>query len=636
MILLTARNLSRQFDREPVFRDVEFEIRPGEKVGLVGPNGTGKSTLLKILADRDDADTGDIERHPSIDVELLEQEPVYGPERTLWEEAQAGLDHLYQLQRESADLAERMAAAANEADSERLHRRYDEIQHELQRLDAYHVDHRVEEVLSGLGFKEQDFHRPLVQFSGGQQSRAALARLLLRAPDLMLLDEPTNHLDIQATEWLEQHLSRSAQSMILVSHDRYFLDRVTNRTFELFGARLTDYTGNFSAYWKQRAERAKVAERTFEKQQEFIARTEDFIRRNKYGQKHAQAADREKKLARVEVVDRIQDVSGPAFDFGQASRTGDWVVDAVDVAKGYAHPLFTEFTLRIERGERVGILGPNGSGKTTLLRTLLGELKPDVGAVRFGTGVKIGYFDQQLACVDPNLDAVEAIRPADNPEITPGVLRKLLARFGIKGDLAFQQVGSLSGGEKSKVALAGIAAQNVNVLVLDEPTNHLDLWARAALEDSLKEFEGTILFVSHDRYFLDRVAQRVIVLDPPGWKTYEGNYSDFVQFLRNRDAEIATNSTTARPAATKKAEPDAPPSESKAKRKRRFKYRKVEDLEVEIHEMEELIRQLEADLVDPQIQRDGERIKDTLKRYEEAKAALPTLYEHWEEAVELN
>ncbi len=573
---------------------------------------------------------------------LLEQDARFAPDRTLIAEAKSGLAHLYSLQHQALELAEQMAKMADDDRGlARLHKRYDDLQHELEKHDAYHIDHRVDEVLTGLGFSADEYDRPLRQFSGGQQNRVLLARLLLREPEVMLLDEPTNHLDIAATEWLESWLSKSEQAVILVSHDRYFLDRVTTRILEMHQSRVTDFKGNFSAYWQQREERAKVLERTYEKQQEFIAKTEDFIRRNKYGQKHAQAADREKKLERLDRVEQLQDFQEFSMGFSEPDRTGDWVIDALNVAKGFGgEPLFHDFNLRIERGDRVGILGPNGSGKTTLLRTLIGELSPDAGSVRLGTNVKIAYYDQQLASVDPNLDAVEAIRPPGNPDMTPGTLRSILARFGIRGDQAFQTVGSMSGGERSKVALARIAAMDVNVLILDEPTNHLDLWARDSLEETLKTYEGTLLFVSHDRYFLDRVATSVIVLEGGNWKYYEGNYSDYVRFKKNRAAEIAVEAPKPQETKSAASKPEPPPYESgkkkDGKRKRKFPYRKVADLEAEIAEYEDLMERLQADLADPEVLRDGDRVKETMEAFEDAQEHLEELYEHWEEAVELN
>jgi ATP-binding cassette, subfamily F, member 3 len=637
MILLSAQRLSRQFDTDPIFHDVTFDVRSGERIGLVGPNGTGKTTLMRIIAGLDHADVGDLNRHNSAEIALLEQRAEFSADRTLIDEAKSGLSHLYEMQANAADVADRIADERDPAQQERLSQQYDHLQEELHRLGGYNIDHRVDEVLTGLGFAPDQYDRPLQHFSGGEQSRALLARMLLQNPSLMLLDEPTNHLDIAATEWLESFLSRCDQAMIIVSHDRYFLDRVTQRTLELHGGRLSDYPGNFTAYWKLREERNKVLQRGHEKQSEEIARTENFIRRNKSGQKHAQAADREKKLERMQN-DRIElqkSFGEVSMDFGEATRTGDWVIDAAEVSKGFDSPLFSDFTLRIEREDRVGILGPNGSGKTTLLRTLLGELSPDSGTVRHGTGVKIGYFDQQLESVDQNVDAIEAIRPPDAPDVKPAQLRKLLARFGVRGDLALQKVGHMSGGEKCKVALAKVAAQNVNLLVLDEPTNHLDLWARDSLEEALARFEGTLLFVSHDRYFLDRVARVVIVLEPERWRHFEGNYSAFVAFMQNREREIKLSQPTVSESRTAKRS-TAGGEKSGRQNTRKFPYRKAEDLEQEIADSEERIVELEASLADPEVHRDGRRMAEITAEYDKAKLKLESLYAHWEEAVELN
>ncbi len=641
MLLLAARDLARQFDAEPVFRGVSFEVRAGEKIGLVGPNGCGKTTLLKILAGLDEPDVGVVERPGSATVALLEQEKQFDPARTLLDEAKSGLGHLYQLQEQAHDLAERIAGTTEPRELARLQKQYDALHSELGRLDAYHIDHRVDEVLHGLGFDPADYHRPLVTFSGGQQNRVLLARLLLAAPGVMLLDEPTNHLDIAATEWLEDFLTRSEQALIVVSHDRYFLNRVTNRTLEIWRAGVTDYTGNFSAYWTQRDERHKVLRRTFEKQQEFIAKTEDFIRRNAYGQKSAQAKDREKKLERLERVEIPPDFEEPPMSFPGPTRTGDWVMRAEGVSKGFnattrPAPLFSDVTLQVDRGDRVGIFGPNGVGKTTLLRVLLGELQPDTGEVRLGTGVNIGYFDQQLTSVRPELSAVEAVRPDDTFQMTPGQMRSLLARFGVKGDLALQTVGALSGGEKTKVALARLAALAPNVLVLDEPTNHLDFWSAAALERSLREFAGTVLFVSHDRYFLDQVATKVLVLESPRCRLYEGNYSDYQHFLQ------ATSTPSRSDARSNSSPPSVKPVDRSngtsvtERRRRKFPYRKVEEIEADIAGLESQIADLQTGMADPAVLRDGDRIKRIKDDYDAAQLRLAELLEHWEEALELN
>jgi ATP-binding cassette subfamily F protein 3 len=635
MLLLTVNKVVRQFDAAPVLDGVTFEVRAGEKIGLVGPNGAGKTTLLRVLTGEEEPDSGECVWHGSAQGALLEQEARFSDERTLLDEAKVGLAPLYALQREAEAVAQSIAVEADQAARGRLQRRFDALQHDLHRHSAYNIDHRVDEVLLGLGFTRDQYDRPITRFSGGQQNRVLLARLLLSAPDLLLLDEPTNHLDIAATEWLETYLAQCEQAILVVSHDRYFLDRVTNRTLELYAGTTADFPGNFSSYWQLKHEQIEVQNRVWEKQQAFIEKTEDFIRRNHYSNA-VQAHDREKKLARLERVERPRTIASPAMGFGKPKRSGDWVVEATGLAKGFDRPLFTDVSLKILRGDRIGIFGPNGCGKTTLLRTLTGALQPDAGSVRLGTNVEIAYYDQQLAGIEPDADVVEAVRPAHDRTMLPAAVRDLVARFGLRGEIVFQKVGSLSGGEKSKVALARVAALNANVLILDEPTNHLDLWSRAALEEALREFEGTLLFVSHDRYFLDRVATQIFAFESDRWRLYAGNYSQYIDSLRRAREEAddgaGPSSTTAR-----KSAPDADTNPlPDARRKRKFPYRKVDDLEGDIAAAEAQLRRLHDELADPGLYRDGQRVKESRAAYDDVQKQLARLYEHWEEAVELN
>ncbi len=547
MILLDVVDVRKRFGAEEVLEGVTFEVRPGDRIGLVGPNGSGKTTLLRILAGKDEADAGACRVHPAAHLGYLEQQPRFDPDRTLHGEARTALADLVLLQQEAEEAAAAISEASDPAEQKRLVARYDHLQHELHRQDAYDIDHRVERVLEGLRFRRETFHQPVCSLSGGEQNRLMLAKLLLAEPNVMILDEPSNHLDIEATEWLETFMVESSAAMVVVSHDRYFLDTVTNRTAELFHGTVDCYTGNFSAYWQQKAERMLVQRRTYEKQQTEIEKTKDFIRRNAYGQKHAQAEDRRKKLDRIEPVPPPREIVAPMVRFPAARRSGDIVVRATGVAKAFERPLFRDVSLDIVRGQRWALLGPNGSGKTTLLRCLLGLAPPDQGKVSLGQGVVVGYFDQQLAELDDDLAVVDAVRPK-HKQFNLQLRRDLLAGFGLTGDTALQKVSSLSGGERCRAALARLAAADANFLVLDEPTNHLDLWARDALEEALRQFDGTVLFVSHDRYFVNRVADHLLLIEAQQVRIIDGNYDTYQMLLGRTRHEPAETPDAEHPA----------------------------------------------------------------------------------------
>ncbi len=638
MILLSLQNIVKHFGPEPVLDGVTFDIRPGERVSLVGPNGAGKTTLMRIVAGLIEPDSGRIEIHTSAMLGYLEQHPQFEPGRTVWDEAATALADVADLAGHSEELAHAIAAETDEAERKRLEHRFEHIQHQLQHHDAYNLDYRIERVLEGLGFSKPSFTQEVAKLSGGQQNRLLLARLLLAEPDLMLLDEPSNHLDIDATQWLEDFLIESDQAILVVSHDRYFLDRVTNRTLELHQGTVESYPGNFTQYKRLKSERLEVQRRTYERQQEEIAKMEDFIRRYHFGDRHQQAEDRRKKLDRIERVAPPREIAAPPMSFPPASRTGDIVLRVEKLAKSFpGKPLFKNLSFDVLRGEKWGILGPNGSGKTTLLRCLLGELELDSGRIILGTGVKVGYFDQMLTGLDEEMQVLDAVRPS-HKEFVEQQRRDLLARFGVTGDMVFQRVGSLSGGERNRTALARLSASDANVLILDEPTNHLDLWARDSLEKALRDFDGSVIFVSHDRYFLNQVATKLLIVEPGRFRVIDGNYDTYLHFVkqglaREARAGVASSSAGSKPApgsASALAKP------AKDRRKRKFPYRKAAEIEQEIAERESRIEELHELFANEEVLRDGGKVKQLKSELDDHQAALPQLYEHWEEATEMN
>jgi ATP-binding cassette subfamily F protein 3 len=635
MILISAQGLGRQFSGDPIFNGLDFDIRAGERIGLVGPNGAGKTTLIQILAGLDQADYGQLFVRPGIRVSLLKQEAIFQPGETLIDVAKSGIASLIELQKELEEAAQEIAEATDAAERERAGRRYDELHDRIDHQDAFSVDHRVEEVLMGLGFAQADFQRLAATFSGGQQSRMMLAKLLLESPDLMLLDEPSNHLDITTTEWLESYLSRQPVAMVVVSHDRYFLDKVVNKVWELHRHQLTPYPGNYTQYWRLRAEKAKVLERQAERQDEKAAQLEAYIRKYGAGQRAKQAHDRERKLERLERdrVETLRDIVGPVMRFDEVVRSGDIVIEAKKLSKAYADPLFSDFSVTVDRGECVGIIGPNGAGKTTLIKTLIGREAPDSGEVKLGHKVQVGYHDQSLQTLDPQTTVVRAVRPEDDPDWLEGDVRDLLARFGLTGDQVFQTVGQLSGGEKAKAALARLCATAANLLVMDEPTNHLDIWSRQALERSITEFEGTVLVVSHDRYFLNQVADRLILISQGTARVIEGDYETYLHLVQSEKerAEKAL-STEATASAGSRERPAAAATEGRPKRK--FPYRKATDIEREIGGLESEVAELEDLLGQPATWRDPVKAVGTQDRHRDVKSRLETLYEHWETALE--
>src|SRR6266496_5815208 len=518
-------HVRKSYGPREALRDVTWQHNPGEKVGLVGRNGAGKTTLLRIALGREEPDAGEIVKANAVRIATVDQALPEDLSESLHDYAAGAFAELHLIEAELRRLEHAMADGDN---SSAIHNRYDALSHRFENEGGYEMVAEVEKALSGLGFDKADFARPLSELSGGQKNRAMLARAILSSPDVLLLDEPTNHLDFNAVEFLEEYLARSRGAYLVVTHDRRFLDTVAQEIVDLENGRLTAYSGGYTAYRRQKAERILSATRAFEKQQEFIEKEQEYIRRNIAGVNSRQAKGRRTKLARVERLEKpVEDTTSVAFEFDAARVGGRSFLRARHLDAGYeaGSPIVRDVSFELLRGERLALLGENGTGKTTLLKTLAGRLPALAGTAQTGHDVSIGYYDQELSDLDPRRRVIDAVWD-EHPDETEEAMRSYLARFAFREDEVFALISGLSGGEKGRLTLAVVMRQRHNLLLLDEPTNHLDLDSREELEESLEDFPGSIVFVSHDRAFIDRLATRVLDLRGGRALAFDGNYTE--------------------------------------------------------------------------------------------------------------
>ncbi|HZN08291.1 MAG TPA: ABC-F family ATP-binding cassette domain-containing protein, partial [Pyrinomonadaceae bacterium] len=544
-MLFRLSEVHKSYGVQDVLRGTSLQVNPGEHVGLVGRNGAGKTTIFRLVRGEETADRGEVVRARGVKLGLLDQHVHFKPGSTVHESALAAFGRLQQIEHEMHELEHRMAEAGD--DLEKILERYSDLQQEFEHEGGFEYAARAEAILQGLGFEREMWSLETEKLSGGQQNRLGLACLLLAAPDVLLLDEPTNHLDVNAVEWLEEFLTNYPPGFVIVSHDRYFLDRCCRRIVELENGRASSYTGNYSDYLVEREERREAQQRAYDNQQQLIAKTEEFIRRNIAGQKTKQAKSRRKMLEKLERLDAVRhDQASGDFRLQAIERTGNHVLTVTDLTVGYPEKLLAaKISFILRRGECLGIIGPNGSGKTTFLKTIMKKIDPLAGEVRWGTKVQIGYYAQQLDDLDDRNEIIMELRRVAPATATAGELRSFLAKFLFTGDDVYKHVRDLSGGEKGRLALAKLIYSRVNVLVLDEPTNHLDIPSREALEEALAAYEGTIITISHDRYFLDRVATQILALDGVGGaEHYDGDYTEYHDWkLGIRESSIVVTDT---------------------------------------------------------------------------------------------
>ena len=645
MPIVSVNQVGKSFGAERIFAQVSFQIDEHDRIGLVGPNGTGKSTLLNILAGRELPDDGtlSIARHTRIG--YLSQIVDFHPQNSLREEMLTVFAELRVWEQELSELAQKMASSqSDDVLHQQLLARYDELQMRYEHAGGYTYENRVDQVLDGLGFTREEQVSPVMSLSGGQQTRAALGKLLLQEVELLLLDEPTNHLDLAALEWLETYLSGWKGALVVVAHDRYFLDKIVSRTIEMAFGRIEEYPGNYTKYLQLREERMERRMREYQAQQEYIAHTEEFIRRYKAGQRSKEARGRQTLLNRMERVERPQDFPELHFEFTPITDSGLVVASTQKLVIGYGggarrngeegaeqKVLVHVADLELLREDRVGLIGPNGSGKTTFLRTLLGELQPISGQARLGHNVRVGYYSQTHDGLNFERTILDEIRQVTT--LSEEGARGFLGRFLFSGDDVFKPIGALSGGERSRVALAKLTLQGPNFMILDEPTNHLDLQSRQFLEEVLDEYEGTLLFVSHDRYFIDRLATKVWAIEDSVLIPYYGNYTDY----RTRKQPILLDV----PAAPGKATPapgkpaPAPASRPSNKKAPKVKVRTVEDVEREIEKAEAQVKAIEAALSEAALNADAAQLTQLSDDYERAKERVDELLAEWERLADV-
>jgi len=650
-MLLQVSDLSKSYGVTPILSRITFQIQERERIGLVGVNGAGKSTLLQIIAGEMSYDSGTIYKAKETRIGYLAQNSGLNSDRTIIEEMREVFRVLLDTEQELRQLEVTIADPELQRDNKRYEEtlaRYAERSDWFRANGGFEMDTRIKSVLHGMGFGQFDPNTVISTLSGGQRTRLALARMLLQAPDLLMLDEPTNHLDIETLTWLESYLRGYSGAILIVSHDRYFLDAIATGIVEIERHAAKRYTGNYSRYIDLKAAEYESQLKQYEKQQDEIAKMEQFIQRNIVrASTTKRAQSRRKALDKMERLDKpLGELKKAHFSFEIDRQTGKDVLtaDSLSVAfDGAAEPLFKNISFRLERGETVALVGPNGIGKSTLLKALIERQPLTSGSFRWGSNVKLGFYDQEQATLTGSNTVLEEVWSAF-PHLEEARIRTVLGSFLFSGDDVQKVVSSLSGGEKARVALAKLMLDRANVLILDEPTNHLDLFSKEVLESALIDYDGTLLFISHDRYFLNKMAERIVELTPDGCRHFLGNYDDMIAKKQELEelaalaaAEASSNSKGARSQAAAVEAASSPSSsyeaDKQAKREERTRQRKLEQLEASIAELESAIEALETELTKPEVFNDYVRVQEIQVSIDTKRTELTSVYEQWEALV---
>lgn len=668
MGVISIQNVTRQFGTQTVLANLTLELTTGQIVGLVGPNGAGKTTLFRLITGQLTPDMGTVTRSQGLEVGYLPQEPDIRADGTLHDVVSEVFTELLDIEHRMHDVSARLARLDPGPGQQALLEQYDRLHARFEAAGGYRIEARVGEILGGLGFAPADYTLPIGALSGGQKCRAALARLLLQDSDFLLLDEPTNHLDIDAVRWLEKFLKNRPGGAVIVSHDRYLLDRLADRIIELDRGRAYVYPGNYSNYVRARETMRLSLQRQYEKDREFIEKERDFIARFLAGQRSKEAQGRRTRLERRIAAGEFV-LEPPAqrprlkLKFKPTELKGTEILRVENLAKSYGDKrLFEGLNLQVAAGQRLGITGPNGTGKSTLLKILLELVRPDEGTVRWDSKASIGYYAQESAALNPETTILEEIR-AQQPGLSEQQARNCLGAFLFTGDDVFKPLGRLSGGEQSRVRLIKLILSSPDVLLLDEPTNHLDIPSRESLEEALADFPGTIIAVSHDRYFLDRLCDRLLIIRPEGHRLIAGNYTTYVEIIEREQSLAAAGEAGVRNAAatdgpvsagesgrpgsapggrarsdsakpTRKAETPSKPDDPLVRARAKYDLWSIEQIEISIYEHEQQIARLNERFTDPAVYRDPEKLEDLQDELEAVRRELMILQSVWDERAE--
>nr|WP_317332719.1 ABC-F family ATP-binding cassette domain-containing protein [uncultured Romboutsia sp.] len=634
MIVLSCNNLNKSFGIDSILENVNFTVNEYDKIGIIGVNGTGKTTLFKVISGIYGYDSGDIYTSKDCEIGYLEQNTNFHSENTILEEVLEVFKDVIDMEKYLRDLEHKISEESSNTSSTTLEKLMNEYSNKLEAfsdMNGYGYKSEAKGVLKGLGFNDEDMNKPISILSGGEKTRVLLGKLLLKKPTLLLLDEPTNHLDSEAIEWLEVFLKQYKGTVILISHDRYFLDQVVNRIFEIYNKKLKTYNGNYSDFIEASVIEKELELKKFEDQQKDIKKQEESIERLKaFGrEKHLKRArSKEKALAKVDVLDKPEIYRKKAqIEFNPSVTSGNDVLQLRDVSMGYGERiLFKDLNLDIYRGENVALIGANGIGKSTLFKIIMNEITPLSGNIKFGTNVNVSYFHQEQKTLNLDNTIIDEIWE-DNNQLTQTVLRSMLGAFLFEGEEVFKKISTLSGGERARVAILKLILSNANLLLLDEPTNHLDIDSKEVLEKALSNYTGTIFTISHDRYFLNTVVDKVLVLDENGITEYLGNYDYYVekkkQVQEMNTIEIVEEKTKTQLKEEKRKEREQREAEKKNRVKRQNIEKDIEETEAKIEEMDVL-------LCKEEVYSNPEKSKDVSQQKSILEEKLSLLYEEWE------